>query len=442
MQQAKRKKSYLGLIVIVSTLAVLMFILVAIIGILFFTSRTSASSAGPANLFTGSSPLRQLTTDKIDPALALASLGGVPEAEVISEAIDKARPETALAGLLFQPALSNKESAGSFLQLANAYIRQNELAKAVLSYQLASTIATLAPDMSDTVRADVFLQTGEGLLQLKEVTLAKFYLDQAFTIAAKSPYLQAAHRRSIFERLQKSYIILNERALAKQSLNLGANPPNLTLIAEEQILLPQPQPVPLPASAQAAEATRWQAAQELAIKLLESEGSASQAAVRALAEALVREDQEKLAYFAGEINNTSQLSRRTDFIFAQISWLSIKYRVARRGYGLSLVPQWEAEAEQIRADLTKSYENLFAFYADVVVALPEASQLDQATEEKLRQEILAGELGRYPNYPKEQRQKQLSDITNQLISTQPEANLFVGTSTVNNEQMFTLISVK
>ena len=78
----------------------------------------------------------------------------------------------------------------------------------------------------------------------------------------------------------------------------------------------------------------------------------------------------------------------------------------------------------------------------MVVALPEASQLDQATEEKLRREILAGELGRYPNYPREQRQKQLSDITNQLISTQPEANLFVGTSTINNEQMFTLISVK
>jgi hypothetical protein len=442
MQQAKRKNSYLGLIVIVFTLAVLMFILVTIIGILFFTSRTSASSAGQANLFTGSSPLRQLTTEKIDPALALASLGGVPDPEVISEAIDKARPETALAGLLFQPALNNKESAGSFLQLAQAYIRQNEPAKATLSYQLASTIATLAPDLSDTVRADVFLQAGEGLLQLKEVTLAKFYLDQAFTIAAKSPYLQAAHRRSIFERLQKSYIILNERALAKQSLNLGANPPNLTLIAEEQRLLPQPQPVPLPASAQAAEAARWQAAQELAIKLLESEGSASQTAVRALAEALVREDQEKSTYFAGEINTASQLSRRTDFIFAQIAWLSIKYRVARRGYGLSLVPQWEAEAEQIRADLTKSYENLFALYADVVVALPEASQLDQATEEKLRYEILAGELGRYPNYPKEQRQKQLSDITNQLISTQPEANLFVGTSTVKNEQMFTLISVK
>jgi hypothetical protein len=235
---------------------------------------------------------------------------------------------------------------------------------------------------------------------------------------------------------------LNEPALARQSLNLSANPPNLALIAESQALLPQPQPAPLPASAQEAEARRWRAAQELAVTLVERGGSAPQPLVEALGGALVVEDQEKLPYFTDEIAKTTQLSRRTDFIFAQINWLSIKYRVARRAYGLSLVPEWEAQAEQIRADLTKSYEDLFALYADVVVALPEASQLDKATEEKLRSEILAGELGRYPNYPKEQRQRQLSDITNQLITTQPEINLFVGTSTINNESMFTLISVK
>lgn len=442
MQQAKLKNSHMGLIVVVGTLALLMVILLAAIGVLFFTSRTRSNSSSQPSLFLGSSPLRQLVVDDIDPALALASLGGVPDTEVVTEAIDKARPETALAGLLFQPGLNNKESAGSFLQLANAYARQNNTAKAVLGYQLASTIATLAPDLSDTVRADVFLQAGEGLVGLQEKTLAKFYLDQAFTIAAKSPYLQAAYRRAIFERLQENYIILNEPALARQSLNLSASPPNLTLVAEEQVLLPQPQPVPLPASAQMAEGERWRAAQELAVTLVEDEGNAPEFLVEALANALVVEDQEKSPYFTDEIANTTQLSRRIDFIFAQINWLSIKYRVARRAYGLSLVPEWEAQAEQIRADLTKSYENLFALHADLVVALPEASQLDKATEEKLRREILAGELGRYPNYPKEQRQKQLSDITNQLISTQPELNLFVGTSTINNEQMFTLISVK
>jgi hypothetical protein len=106
------------------------------------------------------------------------------------------------------------------------------------------------------------------------------------------------------------------------------------------------------------------------------------------------------------------------------------------------VPEWESQAEQIRADLTKTYEKLFATYADLIVALPQASQIDKATEEKLRREILAGELGRYPNYPEEQRRKQLLDASNQLILTQSELNVFVGSNTVADQELYTLISPK
>jgi hypothetical protein len=132
------------------------------------------------------------------------------------------------------------------------------------------------------------------------------------------------------------------------------------------------------------------------------------------------------------------LSKKIDITEAQIEWLTIKYRVARRAYGISLVPEWEAQVEQIRTNLTKTYERLFALYADLIVALPEVSQIDKATEERLRREILAGELGRYPNYPQEQRQKQLLDATSQLIATQPEIYLFVGVEGVGNEEMFSL----
>jgi hypothetical protein len=116
--------------------------------------------------------------------------------------------------------------------------------------------------------------------------------------------------------------------------------------------------------------------------------------------------------------------------------------VARRAYGLSIVPEWEAQAEQIRANLTKTYERLYALYADLIVALPEISQIDRATEERLRREILAGELGRYPNYPEEQRQKQLVDATHQLMATQPELNIFVVIAEVNHKEMYTLTSLE
>lgn len=444
MQQAKLKHSHLGLIIIVGTLAILMLILIAAIGVLFFTSQFGSAQSGEANALPGTTnPLTLLNVDKIDPALALASLGGVPEAEVVAEAIDKARPETALSSLLFHPTLTNKESSGSFLQLATAYAKNGEQDKAVLSYKMAGTIATLAPDIPDTTRADLFLQASEGLIDLEETVLAKFYLDQAFIVASQSPFLQAAHRRSIFERLQKNYIILGERALARHSLSLSANPPALGLVIEAYTNLPEKnEAVPLPDSVQEAEALRWEVAQELAILLVERGGKAPQASVEALTKALIAEDQQKIPFYESELAKTTQLSRKIDITLAKIGWLSIKYRVARQAYGISIVPEWEAQVEQIRAELTKAYEALFALYADLIIALPEASQIDKASEERLRAEILAGELGRYPNYPEEQRRKQLLDATSQLIATQPELNIFVGIGAVADQEIYTLIALE
>jgi hypothetical protein len=439
MQQVRRRNPYLGPIIIVGTLSILLLILIIVIGTFFITRQANTSQARRPNPLIGPNPVARVNVNNIDPALALASLGGVPEIDVIAEAVDKARPEIALAGLLFHPTLTSKESSGGFLQLAAAYAKNGNREKAIFSYQMAGTVATLAPDIPDTVRADIFLQSGEGLTELREPALAKFYLDQAFTIASRSPALQAAHRRAIFERLQKIYIALDERVLARQSLSLGANPPNAVAV-EHQTVLPKSQPAPLTASIQEAEAKRWQAAQELAAILVERGGNAPQSYIDVLSEALLVEDQQKSPFYESEFEKASQLSKKIDITVAQISWLSIKYRIARRAYGLSLVPEWEAQAEQIRADLTKKYETLFALYADLVVALPEISQIDRATEERLRYEILAGELGRYPNYPEEQRQKQLLDATQQLITTQPEITIFVNIAEIDNQEMYTLIS--
>ena len=443
MQQVKpQQRSHWGLIIIVGILAIIVFILIAIIGMIFVANQMGGSRGDRFNPLLGKNLLAQLDTEKIDPALALSSLGGVPEIEVISEAVEKNRPETALSALLFTPALSNRESAGSFLQLANAYAQEGDHEQSVFSYELAGTVATLAPDVSDTVRTDIFLQTGEGLIGLGENELAKFYLDQTFVIGLGSPYLQAAHRRGIFERLQKNYLAIDERELARESLNLSANPPNLTLVTEERAILPKNQPVPLPAEIQEAEANRWVAAQEVAAQLVSLGGNTSPEVVSALADALVLEDQLKLAYLDEELENATQLSKRLDLILAKIGWLSIKYRVARGGYGSSIVPEWESQAEQIRADLTKTYEPLYALYSDLIVGLPNVAQIDKATEERLRTEILAGELGRYPNYPEEQRRAQLLDATEQLIETQPELGIFVGVGTVNDREMFTLITLE
>lgn len=442
MQQVKRRNPYLGLIIVVGTLTILMFILLVAVGTFLFSGQFSSAQSGGGSVLRGRNPLNAVNVEEIDPALALASLGGVSEADVIIEAINKSRPETALAALAYYPTLNDKESAGDFLLLAGAYQAQNNPEKAIFCYQMAGLIAALSPNLPDTVRADIFLEAGERLSRLNQADWAKFYLDQAFVVAAKSPFLQGAHRRSVFERLQKDYLGLNERELARKSLDMTAKPIGAAVDPGTQLfILPQAsEAIALPLSTQEAEANRWSKAQELAALLVERGGNAPESAREALKEALLAEDGEKLPFYTQELNAAAQLSRKIDITIAQIEWLSTKYRIARGAYGLSLVPEWEAQAEQIRAELTKTYEALYALYADLIVALPEVSQIDKATEERLRREVLAGELGRYPNYPEEQRRKQLLDAANQLLTTQPELGLFVGVGQAAGREMYRLVS--
>lgn len=428
--------------IVVGTLAILVVILLTAIGILIVANRSNSSDLGRISFIVGTNILNRLDVDEIDPALALAALGGAENTEVITEAVAKTRPETAFAALLFDTEMSNRESAGGFMQLAASYDDVAAREKAVFSYEMAGTIATLAPDIPDTVKADLFIQAGERLTELGEPELASFYFDQAFTLASRSLYLQPAHRRTIFEQLHSGYLAIDDQQFARHSLNLSANPPKATVSTANETILPDSPTVPLPLSAQEAEAERWQVAQELTAILVDRAGNAPESYIEQLGQALILEDLQKLTFYGSAFEETTQLLEKIAITQAQIDWLSLKYRVARQGFGLSLVSEWEAQAEQIRAQLTKSYETLFALYADLSIALPEGSQINRATEERLRNEILAGELGRYPNYPEEQRKRQLLEVTDELIATQPEINIFVAVSTVNNNEKFTLISLE
>lgn len=450
MQQVRTKNPHLGLIIVVSTLTILMLILLAAVGIFLFGGQLSGASSANVSSLLGRNPLNAINTGEIDPALALASLGGVSESDVIIEAIRKNRAETGLAALLYRPTVADKESAGDFLLLAGAFRANGNPEKSFLCYQLAGTVATLSPNLPDTARTDILLESGEQLINLNQVEWAKFYLDQAFMLAAKSPFLQAAHRRSVFEKLQKNYITLYEspynvaeaRLLARQSLDLMAKPVNSVLDPDKQaVILPQTnEAITLSQEGQQAEALRWTRAQELAALLVERGGKAPPKAITDLKMALLGEDEQKLPFYDNELAVTTQISRKIDITIAKIDWLSTKYRLAKQAYGFSIIPEWEAQAEQIRANLTKSYESLFALYADLIIALPEVSQIDKATEEKLRREVLAGQLGRYPNYPEEQRRRQLVDATNQLITTQPELNIFLGVGEIAGQPVYRLIS--
>jgi len=408
-------------VLIVLTVATVLLVIVGVVSFgAFFLLREQ-----PFDVPDWQDPLTLVEPERIDPALAVAGLGGVSDGDLIANALSQARADTAFAVLVFSPSIGDRESAGDFLLLANRLRNDNRSELAIASYRLAGTIATLSPELPDTVRSDTFVLAGEGLAELEEYGLAQLFFDQAFNIAMASPYLQAATRRNIFQRLQQGYRMIGDRERARGSLEQSAESFPRVTVAESPPILPVAEPPLVSLEVQQAEAARWEAAQALSDALVVRGGYAPPELVTALREALMAEDQAKLPYYDSQLAATPQLSVQISVVQARINWLSAKHRIARRGYGISLVPQWELEAESIRAELTKSYELLFALYADLIVAMPNAEQIDLATEEILRRENLSGTLGRYPNYPAEQRISQLLQATAHLIELRPGENMRV-----------------
>jgi len=428
--------SRFGVISIISTAIVLILIL----GLAIFSFLVEPEEPAPVTIF--NDPISAITPDLIDPALAIALLAGISETDVIDQAILKARPGTALAAVVFGPSLSARDVAGDLLLLGERFVNQGDTGHAILCYQLAGTMATLSPDLSDTLRADIFLQAGIGLTKSNEPILAKVYLDQSVLVATESRHLQAAYRNAILEALHRAYLNLGLNEEARKSLQLSLEPAGLTALPEKPLVLPKAEQFALPTQVQEAEAQRWRAAQFVAKELVELGGTTQSETIDTLRVALLQEDEVKIQYFAEAFAAEPQLSGKVNIIQAKIAWQSIKYRIAKRGFGVSLVPEWETTVEQIQSGLAASHEELYRLYSDIIVAIPIASDIDRATEEALRRQVLAGQLGHYPNYPAEELKLKLLEASAILIETQPSTELRVSYLSVNNTDYYTLISDK
>lgn len=411
--------------------------LLAIIVVAVFSFVSVSRTPPPEVLFTD--PAAAIEVEKIDPALAVGGLGGVAEDEVVEQAISKARPNTALTILLQSPTLTDRQRVGDLLLLAERFVELGDPTRGQLSYQLAATIATLSPSLPDTIRVDTFLQVGKGMVALGQPDLSAIYLDQALVVAGQSPYLQAAYRRRALEQLHSIYQSLGRPEKARASMQLLGAVGEGAALPEEPLTLPAGIPLAITMDIQAAEARRWAAAQVVARELVERGGRATPESRQALQDALLAEDGLKTPFLQEALAQALQLSAQIGVMQAQVEWLSVKYRVASRGYGISLAPAWEAQVGQIRSELAKSYETLFALYADLIVALPDASQIDKATEEVLRREVLSGELGLYPNYPEEQRRQQLLAASAQLAATRPDQVIAIGVEVLGDLEIYVLV---
>ncbi len=364
-------------------------------------------------------PISQIEREGIEPPLALLSLAGASDLEAVNSALDGGELESAYAAIVFSTGLTDQQRAGSLLLLAQRYIATENGLKAKLCYQQVNTIATLSPALPDFSRAEAYLQVGQGLATLGEREDALFNYDQAHTIALYSPYLKEPHRAYILDQLAEAYAALGEGERAGQCSEQSAEARwpakarSLSLPSSPEGAIGEIPPQP---EVEAARERRVAAARSLIDCLKAVPGEVPSDLLEGLAQALRAEDEARRKFYEAQLPKVFRMATKVALARDKIEWLTIKYRVALGGFGLSILPEWEGQLAHIRSDLNGAYEELYAFRSEQVIALPQAEDIDRAWLALIREEIEAGRLGLYPNYPEERLISKLRGATAKLIA--------------------------
>jgi hypothetical protein len=373
-------------------------------------------------------PVAAALPDEIASDLALYPLAGASELDTVDAALAAGGLETAYATLVFGLDMSDAQRIGHLILLGDQFASAEKPDRANLAYQQVYDLAVLSPSLNDAARADALMACGRGWAALGQETAALEAYDQVSLIAAQSPYLQMDNRRDLLANLETAYAALSDKNRAAASraavVELDQQASSSPSLAPEVPDLSGGETGVSTPEVGVLEENRRQAAYAL-IEALAAGGEPPADLVNGLAQALKAEDAAKLDLYSRELSGTTQSGKLIAVEQQWIRWLMLKYQVAARGFGLSLVPEWEAQLPEIQSDLSKHNEGLFFAYEDLVTALPEASLLQPGSYEVRRQVIEDGRLGRYPNYPAQQLADKLQEAVRGLIDTGATDALYV-----------------
>lgn len=414
-----------GLIWILLALVALLLVIAAGSVVAYLVLRARPAAADTA----WQDPVTAVAPDKIAPESALYSLAGASDWDTIDVALRRNQPDTAYAILTFSLGLTDAQRSGRLLSIADQFREAGDEKMARLVYQQVYDVAVLSPELSDPLRADALLSAGQGQAKLEQAEQAMTAYDQAYTIAVNSPYLQTAHRRDLLTDLAAACLDLGREDKVTQyreqlaALDQGATVSPAAILPDPLGLVESQESVSS-VDIGALEETRRQAGLAV-LSVLETGQQPTAEQLAPLSQALQAEDQAKLALYRQELDATSQPGRRVDVHWAMLRWLELKYQVAMKGFGLSLVLGWEAQAADIRSELSKAFEALRFDYEDIATSLPDASLLQHGRYQVWRWLTITGRLGQYPNYPEEQMAAKLQEAARGMIAAGTVAPLYV-----------------
>jgi tetratricopeptide (TPR) repeat protein len=403
--------------------AAFVLLLVAVVAVaLYFVLRQR-----PIEADSWQDPVGAIAPGEITADLALYPMAGASELETIDAAIANGDFETGYAALVFSLELSDAQRIGRLILLGRGFAETERPERAARCYQQVYDLAVTSPRLNDPARADALLASGRGWAGLGFDAQATITYDQVYVIAIYSPFLQMANRRELLNGLKIEYGDAGDEARAEvcqqQIVRLDQESQQPPAVPPQVPDLPQGEESVSTDEVGTLEEARRQAAYDVIESL--SRGEPAPARLGSLAQALMAENAAKVSLYDQVLEGTSQPGKRISAHWEMIRWLTLKYEVAARGFGLSLVPDWEAGEAEIESDLSKAYEDLFFDYEDLVTALPEASLIGPGSYLVRRQVTLAGRLGQYPNYPEQQMVDKLRESAGELAVGGAESQLFV-----------------
>jgi hypothetical protein len=360
-------------------------------GVALVVSRQPSAAAGPRM-----SPLASLTASAINAPLALAELAGRPDEETLQQALSSGQLDTALAILLNSPFMSDDARSAGLTDLARRWEAAHKQAPALAAVRAAIDVALLSPSMPDHARAAALDQAGQVLASLGQRAEAGYAYDQATTIARDSGRIDPTLRQLLLEGLIQSNTRLGRTDAARQiraALQSPAPAPDRTAAVLPDLL---------PASADGATAAwpelgaateeRMRLAADLA-NAIANRDAGIEAKRSALEAALLAEDRIWQRIDGEGAYRADNLLQSVAFARQRLEWQAIKWRVARRGFGLSLVPAWEQAALQIESDLAWAADDYYQSLRDAAVSLPDLGQANEAAVEIAQDQIKLGRLG-------------------------------------------------
>lgn len=325
--------------------------------VLFWIVRDSA----PPDL--NADPLRAVRTEEIVPQVALRELGGDPVAGLALQSLQAGHLETARAFLVFAgDAMKPVEWAAWLASLGQAYLAVDEPAAAGQIYVQVFAAALLHDAIPLLERVSLLTQSVAGLQAAGYPAAALEAATQATRLAVQAPELLPAQRSALFAGLRTQIEAGAERSEASTALAelLDDYVRNPYLNGAGSLITPTlaalPQPIAYDSATQEKIVLRQQAADILADRIVLTEGGDIEPERAALAEALRAEDQARSQFYTapGEMTRGQQLWLLLD----RRGWLITQIRVAVGGYGLALVPDWEAELEPLLGELNQVHHFL------------------------------------------------------------------------------------